>query len=234
MRARKRLIGPRGFLNLLSYVSEMTSFLRYRSGTPSESPPITGDAGRPRGRIPLIRILFAGAIICFLSATSAGAVSYVIELYDGSEYRVSRYWQERDEIWFDSCGGAYGVPQQDIKSIRKESDHRRLRTLEPDPCGPTQGPPLDTAKDEPTAADSTKDKPKPPVLEKYGEELTAFVKKLDQLDGLSKAELVALVAEGETLKRKMLADPEAPHLNPLLFMLYKEFDKIEEAVRQKK
>jgi hypothetical protein len=133
----------------------------------------------------LIRILFAGAIICFLSATSAGAVSYVIELYDGSEYRVSRYWQERDEIWFDSCGGAYGVPQQDIKSIRKESDHRRLRTLEPDPCGPTQGPPLDTAKDEPTAADSTKDKPKPPVLEKYGKELTAFVKKLDQLEGLS-------------------------------------------------
>ena len=182
----------------------------------------------------MIRILFAGAIICFLSATSAGAVSYVIELYDGSEYRVSRYWQERDEVWFATCGGAYGVPQQDIKSIRKESDHRRLRTLEPDPCGPTQGPPLDTAKDEPTAADSTKDKPKPPVLEKYGKELTAFVKKLDQLDGLSKAELKALVAEGETLKRKMLADPDAPHLHPLLFMLYKEFDKIEEAVRQKK
>ena len=68
-----------------------------------------------RRLIPLI------ALVLWLTCLPANAVSYLIQLKNGSEFITNRHWEEGDQIMFHQYGGIVGIQQDFVKDIKESS-----------------------------------------------------------------------------------------------------------------
>lgn len=183
----------------------------------------------------MIRTILRTAVLVGLTSSLAHAASYLIELTDGREYVISHYWVERDEIHFYICDGVLGIPQEDVKRIRRISERERAGHAGANLCGPApekakEGPgdreaeaaPAEKAQAEPTPASAS--------YTRFEAAVKTFEGQLGGITRMSGQELLSLAAHGETLKKQMLADPDVQELRPLINKVYEAIAKIAEAV----
>ncbi len=181
-----------------------------------------------------VLVLFA---FFLLAGTTSSDGAFIIQLTDGGEYRTSRYWFEGSEIKFFVCGGILGVPRGDVQRITKSPANDGAageRSTERDLCAPQ--PQFDEKIVEgeltPDEVDvsGAEDPPPSPTYIKYQKAVKEFEKKLDAISLMSPEDLMKLAVEGEALKEEIITAPEVPELRPLLPIVYRGLDEIEDAL----
>lgn len=139
---------------------------------------------------------------CFIYSVTAEA-AYVIKLKNGNEFVTGRYWQEGQQIMFDTYGGVFGVERAFISKI-EEANKRVNQPAVPElrqvniPTAPTK---------------NEKEHSKSPAVEAKSEavrESDLIIKDLDGLKhrfktvaGMSSSELQGFLKDLTSLRRKI-------------------------------
>jgi hypothetical protein len=58
---------------------------------------------------------------------------YLIELNTGAKFVTSRYWQEKDQVWFQQSGGLIAVFKKQVKTIQESEVQQPIQTDESTP-----------------------------------------------------------------------------------------------------
>jgi hypothetical protein len=74
----------------------------------------------------------AFVLVFSLAYSTAGDASYIIKLKNGNEIVTSRYWQEGQQVMFDTYGGVFGVDRAYVIKI-EESNKSVKQQVEPEP-----------------------------------------------------------------------------------------------------
>lgn len=72
------------------------------------------------------------AFIFFASGFSSANAAFVIKLTNGNEFVTVRYWQDKEQILFDSYGGIFGIDKGLIASIEQSNKTINLTSAIPD------------------------------------------------------------------------------------------------------
>lgn len=137
-------------------------------------------------------------------APGASYGTYLIKLKNGREFIASRYWQEGQQIMFDTYGGVFGIEKEFVKVIEKSDK----------PVKPTAAaqevPEEKTQRDssekkevtEPSSAVGEKPKAKPendPIIKEFNE----LKERAQGLQGLLTSEIRELLQEITVFKKKL-------------------------------
>lgn len=172
------------------------------------------------------------AFAFFLTCSTASSDSYLIQTKDGEEFETSQYWQDGGEIKFEVDQGIMGISVGDVKQIKRIAGQRKSRVIEKAPeeataeaTSPKQEQNLPDGSNHATTDD--------PIYRQFEGGVRAFEKRvLQEINLLTKKELVALADEGVTLEKQMFKTNQIQQLAPLLLKLDKAIDLLEDRIRQ--
>lgn len=141
---------------------------------------------------------------CVIGSTS-GEATYVIKLKNGNEILTSRYWQEGQQVMFDTYGGVFGVDRAYINKIEESNK----------PVKQSAAPESTQEKIPPASAREEKEHSKSPAAEaKTGavRESDPIIMDFDGLKqrsriahGMSNSELQELLKDLTSLRRRIQA-----------------------------
>ncbi len=185
----------------------------------------------------MTKAILLTAFAFFLTCSTASSDSYLIQTKDGEEFETSQYWEDGGEIKFEVDQGIMGIPVGDVKQIKKIEGRRKSRSFQrvPDGAASEVAPPNPGENSlNGSSNQATSDTPSDTAMyQKFDLDVTAFQKRVfQQINTLSKKELLAVAADGVTLKERLLKTNQIQQLNPLLRKLDNTLDMLENAINE--
>lgn len=181
----------------------------------------------------MIKTIPLALLILMLACSFASATSYLIETTDGREIETSTYWTEGGEIKIEVGEGIIlGIPTGEVKRIKKVAGRKQSHAIEKIPEEAALGAtPLNQEQTLPDG--STHATTADPIYRTFEVGVTAFQKRVfQQINTLSKKELLAVAADGVALKERLLKTNQVQQLNPLLRKLDNTLDMLENAINE--